>query len=156
MMSPAPRWSKGCAPNCGSVRLKLLSEAAYQAYLSEPKSAMGSGTHLVVDLGVRGELLAALRAPPLLRSRNQSSAHAATANLRHDVPALEICHSVAAAALCTQTNRQFHEANQLPCPILGDENFLRFTRLAGEKEPDLLTVLRFAALRPESAAQLQP
>ena len=117
---------------------------------------MGGGAELVVWLRVRRELATALRAAPLLRRGDQRSADPAATGLWLDEPSLEIRDTVAEAALSVRSNGEFGEADRTSCSIPGQEDSERFPRVAGEETLDLLPMLGFGTLGPESVAQPKP
>ena len=71
---------------------------------------MGSGADVVLRIRVRSELVATLRTPPRLRSRDQGSSNAVSSSLRQNEPAFEIRDSIAAAPLRKWQNGYLSEA----------------------------------------------
>jgi hypothetical protein len=67
---------------------QLLPEAADLTYLSEAECLVRRSTDIIRELGIRGELSAALGAGPVLRCRNQRPAQAAPPRVRLNVPPL--------------------------------------------------------------------
>jgi len=117
---------------------------------------VGGGADLVVWLRVRRELATTLRAAPLLCRGDQRSADPTATGLWHDEPSLEIRDTVAEATFGVRTNGEFGEAHRTSRSIVGQEDSERFPRVAGEETLDLLVVLGFGTLGPESVAQLKP
>jgi len=117
---------------------------------------VGGGADLILWLRVRRELRTALRAAPLLCRGDERSTDPTATGLWHDEPSLEIRDTVAEAALGIRTNGEFSEADRKSRSILGQEDSERFPRVAGEEPLDLLAVLGFGTLGPESVTQLKP